>query len=55
MIEKTNPLKMTDRKIGQKIFLKDKNNESIKNHEELVSNTKINKIDILFKKVENND
>ena len=29
--------------------------ESIKNHEELVIHNKINKIDILFKKTENND
>ena len=29
--------------------------ESIKNHEELVIHNKINKIDILFKKIENND
>ena len=29
--------------------------ESIKNHEELTVNNKINKIDILFKKIENHD
>ena len=29
--------------------------ESIKNHEELIINNKIKKIEILFKKIENND
>ena len=48
---------MSSLKVLNVFNIKEKNInfESIKNHHKLLTNSKINKIDILFKKIENND